>query len=438
MRYLNNTEAIAAQLEIVGGDTSTNISEVEGRLAMIGSARVRIRNKHVRKRQAIKDASSVISNVMQGRALAIIETYTESPFLPLDDVPINGVRGAFGLNDVVRLEAGALGAGEIMEIFVAGGDLVVGLRGRVKRVEQGQTDDLVDLAGRIVNSGRKVERDGIMVAFGVIVRGIPQVHVTLPLPRLIIVAIGAVCPGITSDDCIFRQVQSFQLPLYFGGFQGDVLDLEEFGRISGSMAVLGDLSVADELSSGEIDDGLECLVGVGEVVQDVGRTGDNWQGSTRVFGFEVRDDKGLGGFVQSNRLEVDRRTGGIRVTEDFRGFGDLAGRKRIEGMESRLALCVAVCRAVGVAIRRCAVDMVSVRLGLLALQIEFFGDGGRNTGDRVLEGFSCSGRSHVETECLNCLMIVTMAENRSRGRDRSKRLGFYRGELYEGQGRRVI
>jgi hypothetical protein len=31
------------------------------------------------------------------------------------------------------------------------------------------------------------------------------------------------------------------------------------------------------------------------------------------------------------------------------------------------------------------------------LQIEFFGDGGRNTGDRVLEGFSCSGRSHVET-----------------------------------------
>jgi hypothetical protein len=398
--YFDDTEAIAAQLEIVGGNTSSNISKVKGRLAMIRSSRIRIRNKHVRKRQAIKDASSIISNIMQSRALTIIETYAESPFLPLDDVPVNRVRGAFGLNDIVGLEAGALGADEIVEIFVALGDLVVRLRGRIERVEEGQTDDLVDLAGRIVNSGRKVKRDGIMIAFGVIVRGIPQVHVTLPFPRLIIVAIGAVGPGITSDDCIFGQVQSFQFPLHFGGFQGDFLDLEKFGRIGGSMAVLGNLSVADEFPSGEIDDGLEGLVGVEEVVQDVGRTGDNWQGATRVFGFEVRNDKGLGGFVQSNRLEVDWRIGGIRVMEDFRGFGDFAGRKGVEGMESRFALYVTVCRAVGVTISRCAVDMVSVRLGLLALPIEFFGDGGRKAGNRVLEGFSCSGRSHLETVCL--------------------------------------
>ena len=47
IQYLDNSETVTAQLEVIGSDPSTDISEIESRLAMIRCPRIRIWDKHV-------------------------------------------------------------------------------------------------------------------------------------------------------------------------------------------------------------------------------------------------------------------------------------------------------------------------------------------------------------------------------------------------------
>src|ERR1700737_2550174 len=213
---LDHTETVTTQFEVVGSDPGADVAKIEGRFAVVRRSRVGVWDKHVRYGQAIEDASAVIADIMQGQSLTVIETDAESPFLPFYDIPVDSVARALWLNDIVRLQSSAFAPAEFVVVFVTYWDLVVSLRRGVEGIEQRETDNLVDFLGCIVNARRKVKRDGVMVGFGVIMRRITKVHVALPFPRLVIIAVRAVCPGITGNNSVGREVESFKLFLDFG------------------------------------------------------------------------------------------------------------------------------------------------------------------------------------------------------------------------------
>jgi len=155
------------------------------------------------------------------------------------------------------------------------------------------------------------------------------------------------------------------------------------------MTFVGDLGVGREFPGAQVDDRFEGFGGVEEDIQGVCGAGDYGQWGSTVFGVQVGQYKGLGGFIEGDCLEMDWCIDGIRPMENRGCSSDFGWGERVERVDSHPSL-QSVCSAIDVAVcvsRSIYVLAVDLRL---RLEIDFFGDSGDKSGDGVIERFSCS------------------------------------------------
>jgi hypothetical protein len=88
MRSLHLAEAITSELQLVGSDTSSDISQIESLLAVKRRARVSVRHSHVGERQAVEKRATLEVDVVEGQAFTEVEADAEVPILPLDEVAL--------------------------------------------------------------------------------------------------------------------------------------------------------------------------------------------------------------------------------------------------------------------------------------------------------------------------------------------------------------
>ena len=97
-----NAEAIATQLQIVGGLTCSTLAEIICRLAvyclsarprckLTRCPRITIRDRHFRQRQPVKDGSPIITDIAQDHAFADVEVDDKLPLLPFDNLAISNL-----------------------------------------------------------------------------------------------------------------------------------------------------------------------------------------------------------------------------------------------------------------------------------------------------------------------------------------------------------
>jgi hypothetical protein len=99
----HDTEAVAAELQAVGSDTSSDVSQIKRLLAVERRARVAVGDGHVRKRQAVEDGAVLKRDIVDDETFAVVKADTEAPVLP------SNVRA-------VDLERRSLGSGKFMSL----------------------------------------------------------------------------------------------------------------------------------------------------------------------------------------------------------------------------------------------------------------------------------------------------------------------------------
>lgn len=105
-KVLDCAETVAAYGQIVGAASSSSIPEVEGLFAVIRTAWVyvecqcivslnrlcvalaSIRYGHLTHAEPVEDRATIIPDIMYSETLSIIETNSESPFLPMHAILI--------------------------------------------------------------------------------------------------------------------------------------------------------------------------------------------------------------------------------------------------------------------------------------------------------------------------------------------------------------
>lgn len=126
VEIVDTSQAVASKLEVVGHHASTRVTQVKGRLLVVGVARVCVGDVHVRQRQAVEQGAAIVSHIVEDHALALVEAHPEVPLLPVDDgrgsLVFNGETGALGLDDLEWLDirTQVLGLGNVL---VCGVDL---------------------------------------------------------------------------------------------------------------------------------------------------------------------------------------------------------------------------------------------------------------------------------------------------------------------------
>lgn len=164
---VDTAEAVAAELEVVGCQTSTDVTQVKGTLAVERVARVTVRDGHVGERQAVEQGAVVVVNIVEDHALSLVEADLEVPLLPLQCPAelrkgLNCERGSLRLDNLERLEVGAHGVG-FRDVLVCWAVLpcerLDGL------VMAGRHDvDTNQLEGGRVNDGRDGKGEGVVAA----------------------------------------------------------------------------------------------------------------------------------------------------------------------------------------------------------------------------------------------------------------------------------
>jgi hypothetical protein len=163
-------------LKVVGGNTSTDVAQIKGTLSVDGAARVAVGNKHFRERQAVKGASVHEVDIMDGDTLTPVETNSESPLLPLNQMTLHGERGTLGLDDIVGLHGGTRRVLlKTVVILGLGGIRVrlghVSLRDGLIRTER-KANDLLDLHCTKVYRDHEVQGERVVRGVDIIVLGI--------------------------------------------------------------------------------------------------------------------------------------------------------------------------------------------------------------------------------------------------------------------------
>lgn len=169
-----------------------------------------IRHCHLRNRETVENVPVIIGDVVENQALAVIETDSETPLLPVHGVAIHGEGRAFGLLDKIRLQIRA--EGSIQQVVcilncihwlprLGFSCLVVCSTGQVVNPDQ--------LLGVAVKNGAEFARKGIMIVFGVIHGN--HVHEALEKPALLIGVIRAVHPRVIADGHARRELQLLDL-----------------------------------------------------------------------------------------------------------------------------------------------------------------------------------------------------------------------------------
>ena len=107
-------------MKIVGIDPSPIIPEIKSRFARIRRPRITVRHKHLRQRQTIKQAPAIVSDIVQGQAFSVVETYSEAPLLPRYLLAVNAERRTFRLYHLVWLRSSPRTLSEVRMILAGG------------------------------------------------------------------------------------------------------------------------------------------------------------------------------------------------------------------------------------------------------------------------------------------------------------------------------
>ena len=106
-------QAVAAQLERGGHVAQPPLADVVGGAPVVVEAGVPVRHDHLGEGHPVGDvpfgAVVVVADLMDHRALAVVEGEPETPVLPTDHVAVDLERRAVGLGDVQRLDVVAQG-----------------------------------------------------------------------------------------------------------------------------------------------------------------------------------------------------------------------------------------------------------------------------------------------------------------------------------------
>ncbi len=95
------TEAVAAELQRLGHEPETPLTDVERRPPVVVLAGVAVRNDHLGERHPVghrtHSAVVVIGDPVDDQAFAVVEAHPHGPLLPADFVAVDGQRRALGL-----------------------------------------------------------------------------------------------------------------------------------------------------------------------------------------------------------------------------------------------------------------------------------------------------------------------------------------------------
>jgi hypothetical protein len=101
----HDTEAVAAELQAVGSDTGSDVSQIKRLLAVERRARVAVGDGHVRERQAVEDGAVLERDVVDDETFAVVEADAEAPVLPCDVRAVDLERRSLGSGKLLSLAA---------------------------------------------------------------------------------------------------------------------------------------------------------------------------------------------------------------------------------------------------------------------------------------------------------------------------------------------
>lgn len=238
IKISDGPETIAPQRQIIGGETSADISKVEGLLPVVWRAGIRIRDGHLAQADSVEYGTAFIANVSQKEALAVVETHSHAPFLPLKHViRVDGEGCALGLRDLQWTQTVA----DLQSFWYVLVPLSKLPRfGVFVRCMCRAGCDIVDLRNNSfghVHDGREGEWSSIVIAIWVF--GFSHKHIDLVLAAFASRhAIGAKVPGFWDDLKMGREFQFFDFGHHSWIFHGYLLDLDDLYEIDIAM-VLG-------------------------------------------------------------------------------------------------------------------------------------------------------------------------------------------------------
>ena len=89
IKVLDNSQAIAAQCEVICGTPGTCVAKVECLLAVERGSWISIRDRHLTQGESVENAAPIISHVMEHGSFSWSEAKAKSPLLPLYQVSVN-------------------------------------------------------------------------------------------------------------------------------------------------------------------------------------------------------------------------------------------------------------------------------------------------------------------------------------------------------------
>lgn len=340
VKVANGAETVAAQRELVGRSTKTNITEIKGLLAVEGAAGVTVGDSHFRQRNSVKQVIVLKLDIVQNKTLAVVEANAHGPALPFNLIALGGEGSALRLLDNQGLETGTgLEASELGSVLDSGVHLVLLGLGKGLVNAGGQVVHADKLLVGNVKDGRKLERQRVVVGFGVVV--LHDVHVKLDQGSLFIGIVGSVNPGVANSRVALGELELFNLLDNNGVLEAVLLELGQGKGVERALNTVGELKNLDNLLCRSIDKSLVGLVDADNGVVGLCDSGNVGQRSTGLFGSQVVQNGSLGRLIEVDYTEVEVLAG-ERGRDEGRSDGNLIWGTRVKRMEGHF-VCVCVC-----------------------------------------------------------------------------------------------
>jgi hypothetical protein len=187
VKVLDDPETVAAQSEIVGSCAGAAFTEIISGFSMVWRSWVTVGNSHLSESEAIEDGSSIVTDVSKNGPFTVIESQSELPLLPRDDLGIlmsDGEADALWLRDVKRLEVlteRRLHLGGIFLIWLGDVDVIIGGAGE-EIAGEGKSLDANDFLTYSVDNAGEVKRMCVVIERRMFLLGINRSKEKVALP----------------------------------------------------------------------------------------------------------------------------------------------------------------------------------------------------------------------------------------------------------------
>ena len=179
VKVLDDAETVAAESEIVGSCAGAAFAEIVGGFAMVWRPGVAVGDRHLSESEAIEDGASVIADISKNGSFTVIESQSELPLLPIDDLGIrvsDGETDTLGLRDVKRLEVlteRRLHLGSIFLIWLGDVGVIIGGAGE-EIASEGKSLNTNDFLTDSIDNAGEVERMCVVIERRMLLVGIDR------------------------------------------------------------------------------------------------------------------------------------------------------------------------------------------------------------------------------------------------------------------------